>query len=773
MGNNKPKQGRVYTGSPNTQKVKANQQKRKAKRSEGWQQAKLGVKGLGKDMKTILTGTANQVADLVSGGGLINPITGPGTGPGGAGGFSSLMPVATTLAAKGIKQLPSMAKNTGNVLKGTLKGIFNHPEWYKVGGYLNIPALNTYRPFDPVGVKSISEVGSALGVCHYVVVNAKWNSPVNLNAFKLASIEAFKQIRTELKSNLPYAQEDYDKYIDGVITYALLCKNIEKVLGWYDFMRADIPELNTAFKKIPSNFGEFGKVTASDIAMYSDISRSRDVYRKLQIMISQLSIPAKYLEFINWLAGSVFIDQAAPNAQVYNVMYRSIPRYGFTFDTSSKTYIMEQIGEYDIATLDIEDVVSDIEKFLTSYGIMNADISKTGRYVPLSLASVEPGAYVTNFLNDPEFFCMIINSYTCSKSDLALIGQNSEYLRIDLLQDIKPENTVGVMNGLGSMSIVLGSSPVTILSQAAYFSTDSDISFPRGGTYNGTSNMSVKYDEKGLFYQYATLVDSNVEVKTDTVTRAVSVTATQSAKLSTAMPTTGVADSAVVRSHPTESISWYSTFDFLSETSATYYEITGVWKNGDRHGLEIKVSWSNNTMSLTSVKRAFYAASTKSWTASTPVPTTDWTITYSKFTQCVTVTCPPNSVVISVESGAIPHALNDAFVSGQTLALTPKGERFYSQLSATYTVPESTAMSYCESINKDGLSLFLTSVDYHIPVIEKSQVKVKAYVAGVEDSEMTLSRTPVLHKFTFIPAVVSMQEIENTLYWMFLGLYSM
>lgn len=751
---------------PQSQAKTQNQQKRQAARRQGWQQAQSGLKQLGdvainSAAQGIKKGAVSAASTLLRTGAL------------------SAVPTAATMgfvagsAGQAIRERKNIGAGVDSVLKGTLRGIFNHPDWYKVGGYLNIPAMNTYRPFDPVGVKSISEVGSALGVCHYVVVNAKWNSPVNLNAFKLASIEAFKQIRTELKSNLPYAQDDYDKYINGVITYALLSKNIEKVLGWYDFMRADIPELNTAFKKIPTNFGEFGKVTASDIAMYSDISKSRDVYKKLQIMISQLSIPAKYLEFINWLAGSVFIDQAAPNAQVYNVMYRSIPRYGFTYDTSSKTYVMEQIGEYDIATLNIEDVVSDIERFLVSYGIMNADISKTGRYVPLSLASVEPGTYTTNFLNDPEFFCMIINSYTCSKSDLASIGQNSEYLRIDLLQEIKPENTVGVMNGLGSMAIVLGSSPVTILSQAAYYSTDSDISFPRGGTYNETSNMFVKYDEKGLFYQYATLVDSNVEVKTDTVTTAVSVTATQSAKLSNLMPTTGSTDTFTIKSHPTESIKWYEAFDFVTETSATYYVVLGVYASGNKAGLEIKVSWSDNVLSLTSVKRASYTAATWTWTAYGSVTTTDWTLTYSKFSKLCTLICPADSVVYSVESGAIPNFVNDVFVSGRTLALSPNGEKFYSSLSALYTMPEGTAMSYIESINKDGLSLFLTSVDYHIPIIERSHVTVKSYVAGVEDTVMTLSRNPLLHKFTFIPAVVSMQEIENTLYWMFLGLYSM
>jgi hypothetical protein len=632
-----------------------------------------------------------------------------------------------------------------------LTGVFNDPDWYKYHGWATQVAFNTSRPMDPVSLKSIAgalPTAPLNGVTHVIQQNLVFENTMDTEAFKLATVEAFREIRLDLRSNLLYTQEQYDSYVAWVLAIAVKAYAIERTLGMVNKTRPDIPEFNEAMGSVTANYVEFGKVTPASIAMISDdnYANSLSEYRKLQSVVRMIQIPEKLNQFAKWWVSGLFIDQTAPNPQIYVNMLRSCPIYRVTSENT-----LLQVGDFDIQTGTVSEVVSECLALLESFGILNADIAKTGRYGTLALEDID--GYVPHIFCDYEFFSVLINSYQSKASDL--VAQiNKEYIRVDFLNELSNANTVGVCNALAPWADV--PVPLRIVSQAAYFTADASQRSTRNAsgiadleTGKLTERVAYVLASAPMFIQITGdmhIINSFVESSDE---ETIISTYTPSIKFSggSVSPT-----SATILTAP-----WTIEFPERSVTEGIGRIIASYQADGVTKYLLVGVG--------DGVAKFYYGA-----------------LSNRVVSAAGSFEIQGAKVVSTVDSKG--YAIRRVYVSGSSTSTIPSAA--YDDMLAVFTVGSTISVSWLSALTIsyvvndlttvaytmfDALTLatFCEQVDYHLPIYARVSQQLRN---ESEDTTLIVYGLPHLLKECYIPTILNKADVSSVLYWMYLGLFS-
>jgi hypothetical protein len=635
-----------------------------------------------------------------------------------------------------------------------LKGVFNDPEWYKYHGWETKLAFNTRRPMDPVSLKAIAgqlPTAPLNGVTHVIHQNLVYSEVKDTEAFKLATIEAFRSIRLDLKSNLLYTQEQYDNYVAWVLAIAVKAYAIERTLGMVNKTRPDIPEFQDAIGTVTGNYSEFGKLSPVPIAMISSeqYATSLAEYKKLQSVIQMVQIPEKLNQFAKWWVGGLFIDQAAPNPQIYVNMLRKAPIYSTTDDGD-----LVLKSDWDIATGSVSEVVSECIQLLTRFGVLNADIEKTHRYGRISLEDIEQ--YEPHIYVDYEFFSVLINSYQQSSDTLNMKEViNPEYLRVDFMNELSEANTVGVCNALAPWS---GTEvPLRIVSQAAYFTADASMRSTRNvndsvvlqDTVTGANAYVMS--SAPMFIQVIGCMDIYNRFGYAQETDVISSVFTPSVKFggqSSMTPTTMTL---------TTNTSWVYA-GLLS--SVAIGKIIGSYKDNQTTKFVLLGIDANND-----VAKYYYGCTSQNLsTAAGSVEIQGATVTR-------TTDHRGNAIYkITVANGSsttIPDVAYTDFLKVFTVGSDIFVD-WLSSLSCTYVANSDKTLSY-EIFDSLTLATFVEQVDYHLPMYVRQFWRFTDVTTG---QKMVVNGLYHLLKECYIPTIVSKADVKSVLYWMYLGLFS-
>jgi len=661
---------------------------------------------------------------------------------------------------KGIdKGFSSLGKHIGGWFTAgwgkILKGVFNDPEWYKYHGWETKLAFNSGRPMDPVSLKTIAgEVATCPlnGVTHVIQQNVVYSEVKDTEAFKLATIEAFRSIRLDLKSNLLYTQEQYDNYVAWVLSIAVKAYSIERTLGMVNKTRPDIPEFQDAIGSVTGNYTEFGKLTPVPIAMISSAQYATSLaeYKKLQSVIAMVQIPEKLNQFAKWWVSGLFIDQTAPNPQIYVNMLRDAPVY-----SSDDQGNLIRKDTWDIATSSVSEVVSECLELLTKFGVLNADIEKTRRYGKISLESVEqyePHVYV-----DYEFFSVLLNSYQQDADSTIMTNVlNPEYIRVDFLSELSDANTVGVCNALAPWS---GTQvPLRIVSQAAYFTGDSSMRSARNVTDSAvlteanTARNAYVMSSEPMFIQIIGCMEIDAKFQYAQDADVISKMFTPSVKYSGVTPITPTAMSFTTTAQRKVWTESFSTQGLMAGKIIGTYEKNGTTKH-------VLLGVQGDTAKI------YYGAT------STLVASADGSITFNGATVHTSVNSQGYSItIVTVPDGkttVIPAEAYDDFLALFTLGSTITAN-WVAGLSCSYVVSSDLTMEY-EVFDTLTLATFMEQVDYHLPVYVRQFWRFEDVTNSKKFSVAGLYH---LLKECYIPTVVSKADVKSVLYWMYLGLFS-
>lgn len=633
-----------------------------------------------------------------------------------------------------------------------LKGVFNDPNWYKYHGWETKLAFNSGRPMDPVSLKTIAgSIATAPlnGVTHVIQQNLVYSETKDTEAFKLATIEAFRSIRLDLKSNLLYTQLQYDNYVAWVLAIAVKAYAIERTLGMVNKTRPDIPEFQDAIGSVTGNYSEFGKLSPVPIAMIQSgmYATSTAEYKKLQSVIRMIQIPEKLNQFAKWWVSGLFIDQTAPNPQIYVNMLRDAPVY-----TSDDSGNLIRKDTWDIATSSVSEVVSECLELLTKFGVLNADIEKTQRYGKVSLENIE--GYQPHIYVDYEFFSVLVNSYQQDAgSSLMQAVLNEEYARVDFLSELSEANTVGVCNALAPWS---GTSvPLRIVSQAAYFTADASMRSARNIndavvlTQASTARNAYVSSSAPMFIQIIGSMQVTANFKYAQDTNVFTAAFTPSVKYGGAATITPTSMSfgtvnAWSESFMAAGLMGGKVIGSYLDGGTTKYILLGI---------------------AADVAKLYYGATSQFIaSASGSINLQGATVTTSTNSQGYAIK------IVSVASGStttIPAAAHGAFLALFTIGSTIVAN-WAASLACTFTAAADLTMNY-QVFDTLTFATFIEQVDYHLPIYVKQN-----WIFEDTANAKSFSVAGLFHllKECYIPTVVSKADVKSVLYWMYLGLFS-
>lgn len=654
-----------------------------------------------------------------------------------------------------IQQVAKTATAVATTIK-VIKGLFNDPKWYEYHGEKANLIANDQRPFDSKNTTAIGEVDRpktpGIGVTHVIYNNVVFQPEVfSSDAFYLATSEAFRIIREQLRSNLPYDLQHFRNFVAATITLAAAVKSIERILGWYTAARTDIPELHDALTHAPVNYTEKGNLACVDINMVSEDHYADTVnkYEMLLNYVRQLSIPKKYMDYISWWVGSTFIDQSQPNPQLYVNILRDIPLYSLDSDGN-----LVSLARFDAVTSDIDIVLSQARMILDTFGVVNADVYKSGLYGHIAMDGLDK--YEQIAYDDKEFFNVLINTYQKSRHDpLSETLFNSEYIRVDILDGLSQPYAVGANLAATWWSGV--AVPFAIRSQAAYVTAGANFVSARSITGKTTSmldkdiNRYVQTSTGAFFIQHNGVSEEIEEIKLISTSTDVTAVLSPSNKLD------NISNIAVVNS------------SIMGERRGTIQRpareaIPYTLAAYDDEGGQTKFF----NVLFTDVEGKFYT------NCSSPYSTDGRLVNF-------TGTLPQYRKSVNDQGYAVYEMY---WVNGLTLETNQEKVkddllRVFTIGSVIYdtTVLATGMFSYSSGNEKISYSLpstdldavFSSLVDYHIPILCKHDIRI---INTTQGKTIRFWGLPGLIKECYVPVVLSYDTVKFSIYQMLLGLFS-
>lgn len=673
-----------------------------------------------------------------------------------------------------------------------IKGIFNDPEWYKFHGELMTPAVNPLRAFDPRSLKDAENGDNRIpgaGVGHVIKNAIKFSDPREIEGFDLATSELFRAMRLALRSNLPYSMEQFQASVVMAVSIAAKAKSIERTLGWHNVVRGDIPEFHDAIETTTITPTETGYVPVKRYKMtdegYADLVTK---YKYLTALCSQIPIPKKLIEYISWWVGTIFEDQSLPNPQIYMNELRSMLVYKVV-DIDGRSSLEIANSDWDIADVDIDTVIREAESFIANFGVISADIVKTELYGTIDLIPIE--AYNPVFVQDAEFFSVLINNYTLTQDQIADIRSNlnREYIRIDMLPELEGKNYVGVMNALATWAGV--STPFKITAQAVMLTFADHSRIYRSAT--GVAEVPAGAEVSVPVYEYLNSADIPSSVAAMQITSRQDNLAQLAEREGNSVT---VNYDGIVRN-------WT---DFTTDTVFT--RLTASQRDtipGTVSSIDL-----DEFVPITEDRQIpdnllFDRAGFHYITLGTVATTLDYP---SNLSYALAFRVEDKHVYLFPTFGAGLHEINDMFDLSDYISILAVGgtsirkiqfNRAWtdlapnSQSESTYKILASfvgpsarlttfpiflgsfnitvqtnaSAMEY--SIPNTGLTeLFADLVDYHLPMYSYYDIEITTS----NEAKVTFNHGVQLIKECYVPLIVSRQDVRSVLNWMYMGLFS-
>lgn len=718
---------------------------RKAIRKEGMAEFKQGVKQSLKGRAQITS------AGLKAAGNVISSMK-KGNRIGGAAGavLSEVGDAVRTPAGK--SGIANMTKGDFHIAKGLLKGIFNDPSWRNAYGFDPMLVVNKDRPFTPKALKQLSNNAFDLGVGHIIDTNFKWPDWSQDESFILAVTEAFREIRLDLKSNLNYNLEDYKCYLLNSISIMIMSAQLERNIGWTKYINATIPSLYTLMRKYINENNQAGINIVSDIQYLDEEHYATTLTRQkiLSTIISQLRIPARLQDFIHWIAGTVFFDQGAPNMQIYRTWISDIPVYKIVNGVCTK------VASFGTADYNVDTLISFVTEILQIYGIMNADITKTGTYATMN--HIEYESYTPRPLCDFEYFNMLVNAWT---KDAAYAAKHNGFFRVDLMQELNDKQNPGISYGLGGIVPVSLSTPIQVVNQGLILEADSQMLAPIGIntlSYNATTT----YSSSDSIWKLSGTNNLLGLVITSRVTREV------------------VFKSEVANVATSDSFQWKPGSMLQGSISST----SGTFNLTD----SISFEWLPNvqgyqTIDLVTSLENKYKIVFRYSPASAELGTVNPSGTYTKAVdldlgtdyQTTDLKLNPDGskYVVSVKF------LNKIQTTTVSTCLSAMVNLFTTRTLIAVNAFESVNLMYMRSAVKSNtikmdrahiVEYFIENVDYHIPVLYSESYQVYVTSSGTNSNVINVTTPTRILKECYVPVIYNETEAQTLLYQIYASL---
>ena len=714
-----------------------------------------------------------------------------------AGKVISAIGVATSGAGKGIGMMPGakpkavgmaasavgkVIKYTGDVVQKIANS--NDANWYAYEGMLAKLATNELRPFNPEDLINSGAVNKqnayALGVPHVITTNMKeYDDFFKSEAFNLVTNQMYADIRMTLRSNLAYTVDDLRDYLRSVISLAPVVAQVAKYFRMYDVTRPDMPELQTAFRVLPSSDKEYGLVRPTDIEFLSDekYPNSINAAEKLIVILKQLPVPLAWAEYVNWLFGTVFTDQHAPNAQLYHNVLRVAYIYG-----ANNTIV----SSFDLANLTIEDIYRVAESIFTQYGTVIADVKKhltksSAYYKTLDAIFDFNGSQVIS--EDYEYFNYVINGYTTDDngiSALTLFGTGNAYARIDTLSQLSDKESAGA-----TLAIAKGAGatvPFAITSQNAFYRVGMGTDIPNNLVLDwnpGPSNKSLNAhaygtaDARDCYYQFCSNMNvvNKIEIRSEASSINLSTTPTQKLAFNHTYTFTGFTLTTARRWNLTVKVPYGST----KNTAYSINDVNAIGYN-DQEVFFMRVTLDDSLsepQTLQLIARDL-SSNTEKVIASQPLTSSFPGLSFTKSTE-ISAGRPvalvfqfafsaQSGMSFSSVDGATATKIAELFTVGSNIYQTNP----FAQLSLSATTTSDSWNIFATS--SGNMARLVEDIDYHIPVRLTSGFTVIRY--GAELNMAGITELPLLLKETYVPQIVSIENVRSVTYWMMVGLLS-
>lgn len=399
--------------------------------------------------------------------------------------------------------------NWGNAIIKGIKHVVNDKDWYLRKGTIT-PAANISRPMNPTSNIDIVQNPTMGSVPRIVDVMLTWPNYADSDAFKMATLEAYKNIRIKLQSNLPYSQKKLEAYFINAVTTAIAIQSRSRDMTWINQTVSDFPEFSSVLLTRVDNLQGYGVVEATLDPEYTPENLPTTIaqYDKLAaILPSGVKLPKQLLKWIAHYAYSLFVD--APDGfatQFFRTVWLNLPVAHYDQDTDTYT-----VSATNISNWTINDLIQWVVEFATDNGKIIADAEKHAYFDSL---------YVTPFnklqaapVYDASFEQAMMNAYT-SKSGVTDDG----YVRFDYIDGDTDMFTTFLFNGALKTSAQTGATPAIVVgAMVIKMANDAKLQWPGSMFQDGVNNVSLDFKYVGIIFCTDVTVTANTNVSTSTV----------------------------------------------------------------------------------------------------------------------------------------------------------------------------------------------------------------------------------------------------------------
>lgn len=335
----------------------------------------------------------------------------------------------------GFKHMSGMKKAVVQAYTGKDE---NAKAWYVVYKPVT-PAANENRPMGALFNLPITDDPTMGTTCRYMEVLMRWDDFTDSYMWEQTMNASYQLIRKHLKSNLPYTQNALSAYINNAIQLAIVCKQVERDIHWYNYANEDFPEFQQMFSLRADVSEGYGIVELHQdhLLTASGWSENLASYERLIDTVPlNVKLPPNLALFIAHYFGTVFVDGADSynDQSIINRMTNFVwKEYDFKTDETTTE-------ELDATQLTIDDITTYVTKLGKKFGMLISDLVKSGQYVPLYMDAFDNYDY--QFVYDKTFLQAIENAYT---DDSAVLPNN--YIRLDRYADVEDNLTQYIFAG--------------------------------------------------------------------------------------------------------------------------------------------------------------------------------------------------------------------------------------------------------------------------------------------------------------------------------------
>lgn len=397
-----------------------------------------------------------------------------------------------SLAKAGLKGV--VQQGAANLIKAITR--INNKQWYVK--YVDIkPARNINRPMGARFNKDITTYASNGSVAKFAELHTSWSDFYASYMWKETINNSYQLLRLRLKSNLPYTANKLAAYEYNAIQAAVMLKQIERDIHWYNYSDPSTPNFQEMFITRATTFGTYGVVpTNVDVAFSTAWADTVSSYERLVHAVkTNVRVAPSLALFISHYFGSVFTMQNDGYNDTYLIL-RMVEQKWATYNADSDTITYTPINP---TAMTVDQITNLITGLGSEYGIVVADLVNSEQYTPIVLDSLNEYSY--DLIWDPSLMQAIRNGYTSSSA-----VTDDGYVRIDQSPDVADDLTQYIF--MGALQRDMGTtdlsnvSAIRIVSMCIKYDSDADLTWTSAFSQmivseTGDSNLQTAFN--GIF----------------------------------------------------------------------------------------------------------------------------------------------------------------------------------------------------------------------------------------------------------------------------------